>query len=92
MKATIEEYNEETQWDIQESSVVRDGHIKIATATAAMVNWNGEVTTTTEVMVGVFGSKDHLDFFAIWNTEDNLADKRHRDLIGTFLHQGPLDR
>lgn len=92
MKDTIEEYNEETRWEIRESSVVRDGHIKIATATAAMVNdyGNNEVTTTTEILVGVFGSKDHLDHFAVWNAQDNMTEKR--SAIEVFLHQGPIDR
>lgn len=93
MKDTIEEYNEETLWEIRESSVVRDGHIKIATATAAIVNdWDGQVTTTSEIMMGVFGSKDQLDYFAIFNSKDDLTDGKHRDIITVFLHQGPLDR
>lgn len=92
MKETIEEYNEETRWEVRESSVVRDGHIKIATAIAAMVNDYGdnEITTTTEIMVGVFGSTNELDHFAVWNARDNMASRNHRDIITVFLHQGPV--
>lgn len=88
MKETLEEYNEETQWDIRECSVVRDGHIKIATATAAMIAYDGEIQSTTEIMVGVFGNEDTLDHFAAWNAEDDMSERG--SVIEVFLHQGPV--
>lgn len=93
MKETLEEYNEGTTWEIRESSVVRDGYVKIASATAAMIEWNGTVKiiqSTTEIMVGVFGNEDTLDQFAVWNAKDDMSAKARRETIMVFLHQGPV--
>lgn len=91
MKATIEEYNEEVQWDIRESTLLVDGHIKIATATAAFIDWDGTIKNTQEVLIGIFGATDRLDYFSVGqlDTEERIDGEAIAGNFG-WLHQGPL--